>query len=144
MTEWFDDLSRRLRRVRICCGDWSRVLGPSPTYKCAAPCAVFLDPPYSHDVRGTGIYPHDIAGVSGAVRAWALANGSNPQLWIALCGYEGEHEMPAEWEMAGWRAQGGYGRQGNGRGRTNRHLERIWFSPHTPQPQRLLNMPEED
>ena len=34
-----------------------------------------------------------------------------PMLRIALCGYEGEHVMPAEWECVAWKAKGGYAGQ---------------------------------
>ena len=29
--EWMFQLSDRLRRVRVCCGDWKRIVGPAPT-----------------------------------------------------------------------------------------------------------------
>ncbi len=64
------------------------------------------------------------------VRRWAIANGGNPLLRIALAGYEGEHTMPDSWECVSWKARGGYGSQGNGTGRDNAHKERIWFSPY--------------
>ena len=31
LAQWFDELADRLRRVRVCCGDWSRVLTRTPT-----------------------------------------------------------------------------------------------------------------
>lgn len=75
---------------------------------------------------------HHRARVSDAVvRAWALANGDNPLLRIALCGYEGEHVMPESWRVFAWKTQGGYGHsQKPGQGLANRVRERIWFSPH--------------
>lgn len=94
---------------------------------------VFLDPPYSHAERDVGLYRTD-NNVAKAVREWAIANGDNPLLRIALCGYEGEHEMPSTWAVYAWTAQGGYGCQGEGRGKANRHRERIWFSPHCLTP----------
>lgn len=30
---YFEALAQRLRRVRVCCGDWMRILGPSATVK---------------------------------------------------------------------------------------------------------------
>lgn len=68
--------------------------------------------------------------LSAAVRAWALENGDNPKLRIALCGYDGEHKMPDSWECVPWKASGGYGNQGGDDADNNRHRERIWFSPH--------------
>ena len=38
------------------------------------------------------------------------------------------------WACFRWRAHGGFGNQGNGRGRANRDRECIWFSPHCVKP----------
>ena len=70
-----------------------------------------------------------IATTSGWV-CTACAHGDDPQLRIALCGYTGEHALPATWECLEWKAKGGYGSQGNGTGRANSARERVWFSPH--------------
>lgn len=122
---YMQSLATRLRRVRVCCGDWTRVLTPAVTTYIGT-TAILLDPPYQQDLRAI-CYSHD-TDVSAAVRAWALEHGDNPKLRIALCGYEGEHEMPGTWECVSWKAGGGYGR--SARGKANRHKERIWFSPH--------------
>jgi hypothetical protein len=55
----------------------------------------------------------------------AVEHGPDPDLRIALCGYEGEHEMPG-WTKHAWKAARGYAGESN----ENRQLERIWFSPH--------------
>jgi hypothetical protein len=131
-------LSERLRRVRVCCGDWSRVLGPSPTVKLGI-TGVFLDPEYADEAdRQNELYSTDDLQVAHAVREWAIANGDNRDLRIALCGYEGEHAMPDSWECLAWKARGGYGSQSNGKGRENAGRERIWFSPHCLRPQESL------
>ena len=123
------ELATRLRRVRVCCGDWSRVCGPSPTFKHGV-TGVFLDPPYADEAdRQNGLYATDSLTVAHAVREWAIENGDNRLMRIALCGYEGEHDMPDTWECVAWKAHGGYGLQGEGRGRTNAGRERVWFSP---------------
>jgi DNA adenine methylase len=126
---WFDALAARLSRVRVCCGDWSRVCTETPTtYQGLT--AVFLDPPYSDLAdRDSDIYAHDSESVAHEVRKWCIANGDNPLMRIALCGYIGEHELPG-WECFRWKAQGGYGPQGNKKGKENRHKETIWFSPN--------------
>jgi len=129
--EYLYGLATRLRRVRVCCGDWTRVLGPTPTERLGL-TGVFLDPPYSHDEREI-LYTED-HDVATAVREWAIANGDNPRLRIALCGYEGEHAMPNSWAAVPWKAHGGYGSQGNGRGRANAEREVVWFSPHCLRP----------
>ncbi len=122
---YLQDLSARLRRVRVCCGDWKRVLTPSVTTYIGV-TGVFLDPPYSHAER-TICYSED-HDISAEVRSWALAHGDDPLFRIALCGYEGEHDMPPTWECVPWKAHGGYSR--SARGVANRDRERIWFSPH--------------
>ena len=134
---YFEALAARLRRVRVCCGDWTRVLGPSVTVKHGV-CGIFLDPPYDlrvvsgpqsgRDAPTDALYAEHDNDLSREVREWALRNGNNPDLRIALCGYEGEHDFPADWECLHWKSHGGYGNQG-GENR-NAARERIWFSPH--------------
>ena len=57
-------------------------------------------------------------------------DADSPLLRIALCGYEGEHDMPASWECVAWKAAGGYGGQSQDHDNPNAKRERIWFSPH--------------
>jgi hypothetical protein len=127
-------LAARLRRVRVCCGDWSRVLTPSVTTYIGI-TGVFLDPPYSHDLRER-CYAED-HDISAAVRTWAIEHGDDPHMRIALCGYVDEHgdEMPKSWECVPWKAHGGYSR--SERGVANRSKERIWFSSGCLKPDLL-------
>jgi DNA adenine methylase len=127
IADWLETLSARLRRVRIACGEWDRILGPSVTERHGI-TGVLLDPPYSSEEHEVG-YAAGGEDVAAAVRQWAVENGENPNLRIALCGYEGEHEMPSSWSVEAWKAHGGYGSQGDGQGRENANRERIWFSP---------------
>lgn len=127
--DYFDQLSARLRRVRVCSGDWSRIIGPSATFGIGL-TAVFLDPPYSHDERDTSLYATDSRGIDAVVRAWAIEHGDNPLLHIAYCGYDDGTPWPAGWTLHRWRANGGYANQGDGPGKDNKHRECIWFSPH--------------
>jgi hypothetical protein len=124
----FQILSERLRHVRVCCGDWTRVLGRSTlgidTKHGMTPCGILLDPPYAHDNREKRLYREDDPALSAAVREWALENADNPQLRIALCGWEGEHEMPPTWTKVAWRSTCSA---------KTRAKERIWFSPHCLQ-----------
>jgi hypothetical protein len=144
IVEYMRELAYRLRRVRVCCGDWARVCGPSPTVKHGI-TGVFLDPPYADEASRTDdLYASDDGSVAHAVREWAITNGDNPLLRIALCGYEGEHALPAPWECVAWKARGGYGSQGNGAGRENAGRERIWFSPHCLRQPTLFAAPRED
>jgi hypothetical protein len=110
--------------------------GHTPTVKLGL-AGVFLDPPYM-DGRTDAIYSSDSLTVANDVRKWAIAQGDNPLIRIALCGYEGEHQMPVSWECLAWKAHGGYGSQGEGRGREYSGRERIWFSPHCRKPMTLF------
>jgi hypothetical protein len=131
LADYMTALAERMRRVRVCCGDWSRVMGNTPT-QVFTPAAIFLDPPYADTAKRTAdIYRVDCQQVAHAVREWAIANGGNPNLRICLAGYEGEHAMPDSWECVAWKANGGYGSQSAASaGRTNANRERLWFSPH--------------
>lgn len=129
--DWFAALAKRLRRVRIVCGDFARVLGPSVLGKGKnaggrRPCAVFLDPPYSHAMRDPRLYGQDSADVAVRAYQWAVEHGDDPDMRIALCGYDGEHDMPAGWTAHAVKGHRGYAGADN----DNRTLERIWFSPH--------------
>jgi hypothetical protein len=133
-SNWFAALAERLRRVRVCCGDWSRVMGPSVTTVHGL-TAVFLDPPYSANAgRCESIYKEESLDVACDVYAWCMEHGDDPLLRICLAGYEGEHAMPDDWECVAWKTKGGYGSHGNGNGRANQHRERLWFSPHCLRP----------
>lgn len=137
---WFDTLRNRLRRTRVICGDWKRVLTPTPlgltsNVPRGFVTGVLLDPPYDGDLRDRDCYAVEGLKISADVRAWAIEHGDDPRLRIALCGYEGEHEMPKSWECVPWKAGGGYANQST-RGSENSHKERIWFSPHCLHPQR--------
>lgn len=137
------ELAARLRKVRVCCGDWSRVLGPIVTWKNGI-TGVFLDPPYSAEAeRDNNIYSEESLDVAHAVREWAIANGENQDLRIALCGYQGEHEMPASWECVAWKGHGGYANHNEidrrkAKNNINATRERIWFSPHCLRNQGVL------
>jgi len=130
-------LSDRLRRVRVCCGDWSRVCGPTVTAEHGM-TGVLLDPPYSAEADRDGdLYAVEDLSIAHDVRAWCIEQQDNPLMRIALCGYEGEHELPG-WTEIPWKAHGGYGAGKGGRGDDNKHRERIWFSPACLDPQRRL------
>ena len=128
LMEWFQELSARLTRVRVCSGDWSRVCGPSVTVKHGL-TGVFLDPPYADTAaRDENLYRCDSVTLAHDVREWAIARGDDPLMRIALCGYEGEHVMPESWSCLEWNAGEGYGGQ-SAAGNDNGLRERIWFSP---------------
>ena len=127
LRDYLRALADRLRRTRVVCGDFARVLSPSVTWR-HGQTAVFLDPPYDRAQRAS-VYAVETDAAPRA-RAWAIEHGDNPLLRIALCGYDGEHAMPDGWKPLRWKAAGGYGSQGAGRGRENAAREVVWFSPH--------------
>lgn len=140
-SEWLQSYLRqfaaRLRNVRVCCGDWSRVCGPSVTFRHGI-TGVFLDPPYADTaLRTNGLYAVDCQKVAHDVREWAIEQGRNSLMRIVLCGYEDEHEMPLDWRVVEWQAVGGYGLISDDEeetGRANRKRERLWLSPACVQP----------
>ena len=125
LLDWFNALAERLRFTKVVCGDWTRVCTKAATFGQGL-TAVLLDPPYDTDGHDD-VYGTMSRGVSNAVRDWAVENGDNPLMRIALCGYESEHAMPDCWRCVQWKATGGYGNQA---GNKNANRERIWFSPH--------------
>jgi DNA adenine methylase len=130
---WMQALSNRLRFVRVCCGDWKRICGPTPTHL-QGMTAVFLDPPYADTAERAEVYSVDDMQVAHEVREWAIEQGKNPLMRIALCGYEGEHAMPSDWRVHAWKANGGYEGQGKERSGNSRR-ERVWFSPACLDPE---------
>jgi len=134
--EWFKKLQERLRRVRVCCGDWAKVLTPAVTHKNKGLIpkditGVFLDPPYDLKGRVKKVYQQD-EDIFSQVCRWAIENGDNPRMRIVLCGYDGDHGIPDTWETYSWTTNGGMANQalGDSRGKDNKATERIWFSPH--------------
>lgn len=126
--EYLQQIADRLRHMRMCCGEWHRVLGPSVTWKQGL-TGVVLDPPYSHKERYSTLYRID-EDISGAVRDWAVANGDNPLLRIVLCGYDTEHDVPDTWRRLTWTGRGGLGNAATHGANPNRHRETLWLSPH--------------
>ena len=140
LRHYFAAMADRLRHVRVCCGDWSRACGDTPLFPGYRSdpnyrTAVFLDPPYAGTAdRDADLYRVDCLAVAHAVREWAIDRGDDPRLRIALCGYEGEHVMPASWSCVEGKAGQGYGVQSKD-GYANAGRERIWFSPHCLDPE---------
>lgn len=164
LTTDFTALSNRLRRVRVACGDWARVLGNTAVPAAGQVTGVFLDPPYDPDERrgdlyavGDGRRPHRVdepdalelgievpreLSVHEAARAWALDRGADPAYRIAYCSYSTPSEdalfTDAGWTAHRWSAQGGYALAAAGadnRARTNKDREVIWFSPSCETPE---------
>ena len=132
----FAVLAERLQGVMVMAGDWARVVTPAVLHSGGnGVTGVFLDPPYADTAtRASDLYAKDSESIAHEVREWAIANGDDPRLRIALCGYVGEHAMPDSWSELAWKAAGGYeGQSKNGR-TGNSKRERVWFSPHCHRP----------
>jgi site-specific DNA-adenine methylase len=137
LTRWLRFLSARLRHVRVINGDWKRVVTDGVLNTLSVNqggyAGVFLDPPYTDEVRTGGIYAVDSGNVAHDVREWCKANGDNPKHRIILAGYDTEHQ---ELETQGWTAVEWYregflkGGMANISGSTQQKRERLWLSPH--------------
>ncbi|MCP9496101.1 MAG: DNA adenine methylase [Pyrinomonadaceae bacterium MAG19_C2-C3] len=129
-----DELAARLSRVTVTCGTWERVLSDSYTVHKAKQTAVFLDPPYTQSIRSK-VYSEETS-CAAEVRAWAIARTDDARFRITLCGYASEHDalIPESWSRFAWKANGGFGNQGTGRGKSNAGQEMIWFSPSCVNP----------
>lgn len=128
---WLKSLSLRLRQVKVVCGDWSRVCGGNWQDN-KSTCGIFFDPPYSDEKRNKNIYACESMTVAHDVREWAKKRGDNKNYRIIIAGYDGEHDelLNYGWTVETWKANGGYGNQGNGQGKENAKRERLWLSPH--------------
>jgi len=136
LSAYMRHLAERLRRVRVCCGDWKRVV-TAGALSYGKTVGIFLDPPYSGQVRERGLYREDDYDVAAEARDWAIIHGNDRRLRIVLAGYEEEHGSQMEdagWAMIAYRKSTSYqtsrlanGDSGNQR---NRRQERLWLSPH--------------
>ena len=131
--DWFRQLQQRLRRVRVACGDWKKIITPSISYNNKGLSTkditgIFCDPPYSQEGRDK-VYRKD-EDVFQEVCRWAEDNGDNAKLRIAVCGYEGDYNFSDSWQKHNWKAEGGMSALGDSRGKDNAKRETIWFSPH--------------
>ena len=130
--DWLASLAARLRHVRVACGDWQRVCGPSVTTKHGL-TAMLLDPPYDDGGAENDCYGVGHTNVAADVRAWAAENGSNPLLRLALCSY-GDAPLPGPgWVRERWQARKGY-QKPDADGGSNADREVIDFSPHCLRP----------
>lgn len=121
--DWLAALARRLQHVVIIHGDWQRAIHHHFGRDGRSTVGLFFDPPY----RGfESLYPGS-APVADAVAAWCREHGNDERRRIALCGYDGDYNLPG-WEIVRW------DRRAGGRGATFGSVERaqdeaIWFSP---------------
>jgi DNA adenine methylase len=129
--QWVTDLSVRLRRVRVACGDFRRVLTPSALCDSIAPqTGILLDPPYAVGSHLYGSEGH--ASVAAEAAAWAAQAAAEHPAWrIVFCGHEGEHDAAlVGWRVVAWDpSKAGFSSGGYGRKNGNPQRERLWLSP---------------
>lgn len=136
---YLDKLAQRLRYVRVCCGDWKRVVTEGALSH-GATVGIFLDPPYNKDLRDGNIYASDkkAGNITDEITNWCVSNQDNKRYRIVLAGYEGEYDLPS-WEKVEWSANRAYG---NSKGETanskNRKKERLWISPNCLKNKKVL------
>ncbi len=139
LTGYFTALAERLEGVRVCTGDWERVVTRGAMTH-GTTVGIFLDPPYLASVRTDDLYAEDDGLISHDVRRWALDNGDDPRLRIVLAGYGPEHDhlMPSTWQRHWWSASAAYSTTSSAergdRNHANRHTECLWMSPHCLEP----------
>jgi hypothetical protein len=122
VSEYVAALSERLRNVCIFWNDFEVVVEKADRSEFGV-VGVLLDPPYPRHLRDYD-YDTDNAEVWHRAARWAVSNGDNPRLRIAVCGYndaESDALFPSGWARFVWR------RSGIGQ---NKDRECIWFSPH--------------
>jgi len=120
--EYVVALSERLRNVQIAWNDFGVVVEKAK-HPTLGVVGILLDPPYPRHLRDYD-YDTDSADVWRRAARWAVANGDNPKLRIAVCGYsdaDSDALFPSSWARFRWR------RSGIGKNKDN---ECIWFSPH--------------
>lgn len=120
--------------MRVCVGDWSRVV-TAGALNYGSTVGVFLDPPYLGDVRTADLYAVDDHSIAHAVRDWCLSNGDDRRLRIVLAGYADEHDhlMPDTWRRYRYSASVAYSTTSSASrsdgNHENRHKEVLWMSP---------------
>ena len=135
VSDWLYKLKNRTRRVRVCCGDWSKLVTPSVTFGSKGIgkkdyTAILLDPPYLLANR-SNVYLNE-SNIFNDVCNWAINNGNNQKLRIAVCGYKGDFIFPNDWTEYKWQTNGGLANKSltNSQGISNKNKEVIYFSPH--------------
>jgi DNA adenine methylase len=150
LVNYFGELADRFRDVRVCCGDWTRVVTPG-ALSFGTTVGVFLDPPYLGDVRTADLYAVDDHTIAHDCRKWALENGDNKRMRIILAGYTAEHDhlIPDTWRRITWSASASYqtsasalrASEGDTTGNLgNRTNECLWLSPHCLDTDRQLDL----
>ena len=125
-------LHARLRRVRVACGEWDRVLTDSVLRSAGSRPAVFLDPPY-----GEGAVEYSAGGnACGTVasKAWEWATERGDSMRVVVAAYEDGRPVPTGWSVIPWKARKGYANN------DNRRREVLYASPACAPLQRATGL----
>lgn len=127
IADWFGSLASRLRRVRIACGDWSRVTTTSVVERHGTAGVVF-DPPYPEGWDTERGYAGQAGEGAGAICADVFACAADLAdrgVRVVVCGYAGTWDPPSGWTARRWTARKGYAGADN----NDRSRETLWCSP---------------
>lgn len=124
---WLNDFKDRLSGVVVMCGDWERLFSRALDHS-GGVIGVFFDPPYGSGCQE--MYAVNSPGVYHLVWDKAIELGERTDYRVAVCGYDGDGPcLPDGWTEYRWSSTAGALRS-RGDSMSNRHRERIWFSPH--------------
>jgi site-specific DNA-adenine methylase len=144
LLDWFGQLQDRFRVVRVCCGDFKRVMDSESVTTRLGMTGIYADPPYPRHQKGrkksrsSKLYASDSAlktpeQIRDELLAYCKERGGNPMMRVVVSGYEGDgyEELVANygWTETAWLASGGYGNRSE-EGKKNAARERLWASPH--------------
>jgi len=143
-------IARRLRYVRILCGDWSRCFtgnywrGKQAT-GLQFTVGVYMDPPYA-DTDRSDVYTHESYEVAYEAMEWCLQHAHEPWLRIVFSSYDEflnppwcERLAAGGWRIINWKTKGGYTAIGKRKVNLNPRREVLYISPNCrPHPQAVL------
>ena len=113
----------RLRDVRICFGDYKRLLVDAEVKVPKAHIvAILADPPY----RKTGTMYAEKQFDHAPLLERCVELGRRENVRIALCGYWGDYTMPDDWTVERWYPK-------------KKSLETVWYSPACKHPEMSSN-----
>lgn len=125
---YMEAIQERLKNVAVCCGDWSRIVTKG-ALSGGKPAGIFLDPPYTNEMRYDTLYCEDDGSITRDVEKWCIESQTNKNYKIVLAGYSGEYNLPG-WKIIEWKSGRAYASSGSSnRNIENRDRERLWVSP---------------
>jgi site-specific DNA-adenine methylase len=143
-------IARRLRYVRILCGDWSRCFTGyywrgKESSGSQLTVGVYMDPPYA-DTDRSDVYTHESYEVAYEAMEWCLQHAHEPWLRIVFSSYDEFLKPPwcerlaaGGWRIINWKAKGGYSGLGKREVNLNPRREVLYISPNCrPHPQAVL------